>query len=354
MRTSRFWKALDEFAGAAAPQIEWVRHLGDQWAPGAALLRPSGRVAEELACRKASEAGCTRRIVTLTDGRRRAECGDVPKRCDSHPVTKEEIAVLEVDVRKLAKALVGAFDLQDAPDISPHTAVVGLGRFEISAGHGFPVFLGLPRRHAPDPLSAFDIVTSPPGPKVLLVPVRDAIDPVVWSFLTTKGVVGLALDDVVLWDAKRTLAPRLPASHIFRAALDLLPQQGEDTRPTPGVELQVGTRWRDISIEFENAELILVSAPGLTRAVSPADLGMAHLRSGKANTQWAWFRLLAQHGGRMPTGSPSAQKQKQIVSGKLCAFFGLADTPIEDEDGYYIARFRITGGGLSQGRRARA
>jgi hypothetical protein len=353
MRTSRFWKALDEFAGAA-PQIEWVRHLGDQWVPGAALLRPSGRLAEELACRKASEAGCTRRIVTLTDGRRRAECGDVPRRCDSHPVTKDEIAVLEVDVQKLAKALVGAFDLQDAPDISPRTPVVGLGRFEISAGHGFLVFLGLPRRHAPDPLSSFAIATSPPGPKVLLVPVRDAIDPGVWSFLTTKGVVGLALDDVVVWDAKRTLAPRLPASDLFREAIDLLHGARDGAKPAPSLKLAVGARWRDVAVEFENAELIRITAPGLAMAASPSDLGMADRRSGNANAQWTWFRLLAQHGGRMPTGSPSAQKQKQIVCGKLSMFFGLADAPIEDDDGHYVARFRITGDSLSQGRPARA
>lgn len=351
MRTTRLWQALDEFTGAAAPQLEWVRQLGDQWAAAAALLRRSGQVAEELVCLKSSETGCTRRVVKLTDGRLRAECGDVPPRCDHLPVARDEIAILEIDTSKLGRALVRAFGLQDAPDSFPRERMLRLGRYEISAGRGFPVFLAFPRTDPPEPVFYFDTVISPPGPKVLLVPVVDAIDAGVWSFLRSHSVVGLGLDDVVIWDSRRTLVPRLPATELFREPVGALAGCADGEVAVPQVQLLVGARWKDVLVEFDTTGVMRVSAPGFSRAITPAELGMTKKASGKSNVQWAWLQAFARCGGRMPTGQPSAQKQKQIVCEKLCAFFGLTESPIESEEGFYVARFKMSGNGLLQGRR---
>ena len=82
MMLTRFWRSLDRLIGPAACQHDWVRLLGKEWRAGAPLLKPAGRDAEAIACPKASEFGCQRQIVQLIDGRLRAECGDVPRRCD--------------------------------------------------------------------------------------------------------------------------------------------------------------------------------------------------------------------------------------------------------------------------------
>ena len=126
--------------------------------------------------------------------------------------------------------------------------------------------------------------------------------------------------------------------------------QGAEPVKQPTIILPSQTPWSAISIDFDNAELATLRGPGVQRNFSPADLDMADKRNGRARQPWIWLRTLAVRAGRMPTGKSSAQKHKQFVSEKLMAFTGLSTDPIEDEAGDYIAKFKITGAGLKQGK----
>lgn len=348
MRTSSLWQALETFAGAA-PQHDWSQALGDQWAIAGALLRQTGDIAEELICTKSSENGCLRQIVKAPRGGIRAECGDLPQRCENLPLEHDQVKILALDVRKLVKAIVKAFDLQDASTSAAGSVVHRLGRYEIRAGVGFPLFLGLPERGEPLTIRELSEVVATPGPKALLVPYRSAVGAEPAAHLEATDVQVLQLDDVVIWDAKYTLGPRYDPGDIFKSIIATLPGASAEAHQPPALDLPAGTRWSSISMDLENAELLMLRGPGVQRAITPADVGMADRRSGKARQPWIWLSTFAAHGGRMPTGRSSAQKHKQFVSERLVAFTGISEEPIEDEDGHYVAKFSLSADGLSQG-----
>lgn len=348
MRTSRLWQALDVLGGAA-PQRDWAQALGEHWAIAGALLRRAGDIAEELICPRSSENGCVRHVVKMPGGKLRAECGDTPQRCDRLSLQLDEIRILTIDGSKLAKAIVVALDLHDPTTPSSGDAVQRLGRYEIRAGVGFPVFLALPEQGGALTLKDITCVTAPPGPKALLLPYPSATGPEIAAFLDAANVHVFHLDDVVIWDARRTLGPRYETRDLFRAIIETLPGVSTETPPAPEVNLPPGTQWSSITMNFDTPEVIDFHGPGIHRKISPADLGMAKQRSAEVKVQWTWLVTLAKHGGRIPIGKASVQKQKQFVSERLRAFTGIDDDPIESEGGYYVAKFRLTNS-LKQGR----
>lgn len=349
MRTNPLWQALDALGGAAT-QRDWALALADQWALAGAFLRKTGRVAEELICPKSSENGCSRRIVKLSDGGFRAECGDMPRRCNHLALNRDEIRILTVDIAKLAAGIIRAFDLQDASTNFSKQAVHRLGRHEIRAGVGFPVFLALPVQGAPLCFTDLRELAATPGRKALLVPLRSAVGSELAAYVESAGAGIFELDDVVAWDVKRTLSPRFDPKQLFKSIIETLPGVLSEAQPPPIVRLPAGTLWSSISIDFENAELVMLRGPGVQRVLAPADIGMADQRTGKARLPWIWLSKFAMHAGRMPTGTSSAQKHKQFVSEKLCAYTGIAEDPIQDQDGHYVARFKLIASGLKQGR----
>lgn len=348
MRTSRLWRAF-EALGGAAPQRDWSQALGDDWALAGALLRQTGDMAEDLVCSRSSENGCLRHLVRLPDGRFRADCGDIPRRCDTLYLMQDEVKILALHHGRLASALIRAFDLQDSSVGTAPAPVLPLGRYEVRSGVGFVVFLGLPERGSSLSTADLAAVFRTPGPKSVLIPHASAVDPDLTCRLTEAEARLLLLDDIVVWDQRTTLAARFDPRTIFRDLIAKLPGFDAGASTPLGVALPSGTTWSSIRIAFENDELFLLSGPGVQRAVAPPDIGMADKRTGKARMPWLWLRSFALHDGRIPVGRGSAQKQKQFVSEQLSAFTGIAEDPIGDDAGHYVAKFRIDGGGLTQG-----
>ena len=351
MRMTRFWRTLDELIGPAACQRDWVRHLGREWCAGAPLLKPAGRVAETLACPKASEFGCQRQVVELIDGRLRAECGDIPRRCDHLELTRDEIVVLEVDRRKLVRAIGRALSLRGGPNLVDRGPVLSIGRHEISAGRGFPVFLAMPRPDFGLPVSALEEIAGISGPKVLLTATRRSLDQDLRRYLDHVRITMMALEDLLFWDGTRGFVPVRPIEDLFAAPLAEIAASAAATRLSPTIDLPPGTRWQGVSMAFTGPQTVSLAVAGRTRVVGPAELGMGRKNSDKPTVQWELLQLFAEHGGRLPTGAPRAQKQKQELSAKLCAATGISEDPIVAEDGYYETLFAIEGEPLSKGKR---
>ena len=349
MRLTRFWRTLEELNGAATSQREWVEILGEEFAPAAVHFRPSGQRAEALVCPRASENGCMREVVKLIDGRLRAECGDMPRRCDHVDLEKDDVAILEVDHRKLAKAIGRALKLSDPPTSMPRTGASLIGRYEISVGRGFPVFMYLPQPALGlDPGDLDVVIAPPPGPRLLLVPTRRSASMRVLAGLDRHQTTTMVLDDVLVWDKRRGLVAIDEPKVLFVDLLGAI--AGAAATKAPAMALPPGTTWSSISIDFENVELVTVRGPGVQRAVSPGDLEMASMRNGRVREPWKWLMRFALHGGRMPIGDSAAQKRKQFVSEKLSDFLGLPDDPIIADGGNYVARFTLRGDNLLQGR----
>lgn len=348
MRMTQFWTAIEDLLGAATSQKEWGELLGDEWAPAATLLRPTDGKAEELVCRKGCADGQMRQIVRLIDGRLRAECGNPSPYCDSTILDEAEVNILALDLQKLVKAVRNALALVGEPDKARLSNTAFLGRYEISAGHGFPVFLYIPQLVVGVEARALDPIGEPPsGPRLVLLPTRRAMSS--WEFkqLDRHQATIMTLEALFQWDKRQGLTLIDDPRKLFSQLLDTL-QSAAPAKP-PAISLPSRTPWSKISIEFDNPELATLRGPGVQRCFSPTDLGMADQRNGKARRPWIWLRELANAGGRMPTGRASAQKHKQFASEKLMAFTGLDSDPIEDEEGYYVAKFKLTADGLKQG-----
>ena len=88
---------------------------------------------------------------------------------------------------------------------------------------GFPVFLGLPERSEPLSFANLSEVLSIPGPKALLIPSRSVVGPELAAYTEAADVRIFELDDVVIWDAKRTLAPRFDPGDMFKSIIETLP-----------------------------------------------------------------------------------------------------------------------------------
>jgi hypothetical protein len=161
----------------------------------------------------------------------------------------------------------------------------------------------------------------------------------------------LALDDLLLWSATRGFVSAGPVEELFAAPVAEIATESAAMRSSPRIDLPPGRRWQDVSMTFTGPQTINLTAAGQSRIVGPADLGMGRMNSAKPTIQWELLQQFAEHGGRLPTGAPSAQKQKQALSAKLCASTGIAEDPIVAEDGYYQTLFEIEGEPLSRGRR---
>lgn len=350
MRMTKFWYAIEDLTGAATSQREWAEILGAEWGPAATLLRPTDKTAEDLVCQKGSVDGCMRRVVRLTDGRLRAECGGPSLICESDFLKEAEVEILALNAQKLATTLRSALRLVGAADRVRLGRSALLGRYERNAGRGGPVFLYLPQLLFGFDAEAFDAIgASPAGPRLVLVPTRRCMAHREIRRLNRQQATILTLDETFAWDRRKGLSLVDDPSTLFAPLIGTL--QVAMQVKLPAISLPPRTPWSAISIDFENAELAILRGPGVQRSFSPADLDMANKRNGRARQPWIWLRNLAVRGGRMPTGMSSAQKHKQFVSEKLRAFTGLETDPIDTEDRYYIAKFQLSANGLTQGRR---
>jgi len=350
MRITTFWNAIENLTGAATSQREWAEMLGAEWAAAATLLRPTDKKAENLVCHKGGVDGCMRRVVPLIDGRLRAECSNPSPICESDFLEEAEVEILALNVQKLAKALSSALSLVGEADRVRLGHSAHLGRYEWSAGRGFPVFLYLPQLFFGFDAEAFDAIgASPTGPCLVLVPTRRCMAHREIRRLDRQQATILTLDETFAWDRRKGLSLVDDPSPLFAPLIGTL-QVAEQVKP-PAISLPPRTPWSAISIDFENAELAILRGPGVQRSFSPADLGMVDNRSGEATRAWLWLRQFANHSGRMPTGSSSVQKHKHSVSEKLRAFTGLETDPIDTEDRHYIAKFQLSAIGLTQGHR---
>ncbi len=350
MRMTTFWNAIEDLIGAATSQREWAEMLGAEWAPATTLLRPTDKKAEDLVCPKGCVDGCMRRVVPLIDGRLRAECGNPSPICESVFLDEAEVNILALDPQKLARALIRALNLVGEPDKPRLGQTAFLGRYELSAGRGFPVFLYLPQLLFGFDAEAFDpIAASPTGPRLVLIPTRRCMSSQDIKRLDRYQATIITLDETFQWDSRRGPSLNGDPANLFAPLIGTL-QVAAQGKP-PAITLPSQTPWSAISIDFDNPELAILRGPGVQRSITPADLGMVDNRNGRTGRAWLWLRQFATHDGRIPTGKSSVQKHKQSVSEKLMAFTGLDSDPIDADDGYYIAKFKLSGDGLTQGRR---
>ena len=110
-------------------------------------------------------------------------------------------------------------------------------------------------------------------------------------------------------------------------------QRPAATKPTKKFphKLAAGTRWEDFIIKFLDNNKVLVQVKGQSEELDYKAMGFDDKRSGKPDSQWAFFKILSAHGGEISWSDQNAndnfKKVKERLTTKLKSYFGIDYDP---------------------------
>jgi hypothetical protein len=342
----QFWKTLRLVRGGATSRYDWAYLLQDEWPKIAPLLRSTGTEASGIACPSPAGEHCPRRLRRWK-GTIVAVCSDPEFGCEDVELTREDLAVLEVDVSTLAGSLCHLlnceFDLRPLA-FADHTWCVGW--FEPIAGERFTLCLAFPTTGDEAHSAAVRLVGHLDRPFILFVPARDVVDPETVEYLRGHRARALFLEEILTvdrgaWQLQRSAEEVL--TDFCRSVLD----QPRLRAPTLRFPTPPGTRWRDVTIRFLTQHQVHVQVGHVAGAFHFTQLGMQDGRKNPIEPDMRWGLLVdfAEGGGivrwRTTTENRSRQKQKEGLRKVLRAFFGIDEDPfdpLEDRHGWR-ARF---------------
>jgi len=326
-RLRRLWPALEALPGLAAVTQEWKDRLGEDFDAGRELLRLTNRRAEAYPCPSPGGVGCPRRIVDHGNGRFVAVCNDHPKRCDRLVLTRQDIAVHELDARRLCVAIAMAFGVEPAFDEIAglrHTYRVGDDHPE--AGKRFPIYLTIQTDRASlrDVVARLCAATEPAF--LLLAPTLRFVDVAMTDLLARRQARFAALADLFEKDGSGKLAANDAARALLAEFHEaVMPTKDEGSLvhfPTPA-----DATWGDVVIQFVDGHTVSVRCKTVSGVFNYTQMGMVDRRNGNPDVQWQLLRDLAEGHGQMTWDVSAARrenkKRKQTLNQRLGAFFGI-------------------------------
>lgn len=347
-RLCRLWPALEALPGLAAVRQEWQDRFGDDFDAGRDLLRLTNRRAEAYPCPSPGGVGCPRHIVDHGDGRFVAVCGDHPKRCDRLELTKPEIAIYELDVRKLCAAAAVAFGVDPAFDeVTGFQQTWRVGDDIPRAGNRFPIFLTIQTDRASLRDVAARLCATTESAFLLLVPTLQLVDLPMTDLLGRQQARVVALADLFEKDGSGKLAINDAARAVLTRFHDtVMPARTAGTPerfPTPA-----GAKWGDVSIEFIDGHTVSIRCQSASGTCNYTQMSMVDRRNGNPDVQWQFLHDLAEGHGSMSSVSGLSDrknvKRKQTLNGRLEAFFGLEGEAVtwDADTSEYRCRFQLT------------
>ncbi len=344
-----FWPALETVPGLSAVDAEWRTRFGDEYDAARSFLRPNGKRATSHPCTARPGCGCAHDVVEhgpndIVAVRR---CG---RSCGTFPLTAADLVLYELDRAALGGAIAAAFDLVGQPD-----SVTGLhqteriGVYSPTAGRRFFVYLTI--QIEPDDFDhvVSSLVSRTDKPFVLLAPTRDLCTAPTERVLAHRKSAFIPLaEELALAGGRRRVRLRRPLDDIltaFRAAH--LPAPNDDGSmlifPTPP-----DATWGDVAIRFVDGHTVSIQVKSKRGVFNYTQMGMANRKNGDRTKQWKLLEGFSNSRGQIDWQSGHAalnvKKQKQELSKRLRAFFGLDDDPIEwvkDTRSYYRCKFTI-------------
>lgn len=352
MRLTNFWETLDQLADTSLPEVDWRGGHQKEWPFIQPLLKATGKKAASISCPSPSGPNCPRRVVVLEDGRLVAECQDTPAVCKSLDLTAQCVAISKLNRDKFAAMVCKALGLAVVPGkISPN-GVFHVGDRQVAAGRGVPVFALFQGGSQPEKsVVALEPLEKFASPRLLLVPTSQTLSSDQKTYLGRTGTTHMAFDDALLCDD----AHDAQAAPAITQMLDRLGTEVSQTlQATPAGlvwPLAADARWGEVKVAFISDEVINVTFRGETRRLEPSQLGMAKATNGKPNLQWVWLKAFAEAAGRIDIpAKASARKQKEQLSKKLIAAFGIQDDPIVAKAHAYQTGYVTNADGLTQGK----
>ncbi len=338
---SAFWKSLEVAIGSGAREERWRVALGDEYPHAARYLVPLPRLADQVT---AVDLGTGRthdyRIMEHDDGSLVGIC-DEEGALHRREFRREELVLFRLNEAIFAADLARCLDLEAVYEAVPDCpATFVLSRLRGRGGAVVPVVFTRARDGVSLRATVQSLRLRFEGPFVLLLPTMRRVTAEVLDSIGKSRARLFALEERVLL-RKAGLAAASEALEEMEALAEAL--VGEEA---PSFHRSGNASWADLTIRFEEAELITVSIPGAKKQrLRPADIGMLR-PTGEMDQQWGLLYALALEGGEMTRqssrASPKNQKRKERLVKKLKAFFQLPGEPIlSTSDGGWRTVFRV-------------
>lgn len=328
------WRALESVRGLCTSHGEWRSLLADDYERASKILRPTGTLARSCPCPARPLCGCIHRVVRHADARIVGACECESRRCPSHPLTRDAIALHRIDVASIGASIASTMGISSQFTVVrdvPSTWQVGV--HSPCAGFRIPVYMMLHAesdaiRHAIDAL-----VARATGAFVLLTPTRDLIAPDLEAVLLRANAHLATLSDEFVLLASGAITSRRPIDQVLKPVLDrVLPQDAARTAtaffPTPPF-----ATWPEVRIQFRDSHTVAVRVGDAQGIFNFAQMGMANARNNAPTLQWNLLHAFAEGHGALDWSSSGAhrrnQKQKDALSAKLAQFFRIEGAPFE-------------------------
>jgi hypothetical protein len=351
-KLTNFWNTLDLLSRASLSAIEWRGGHQGEWSIIAPLLINTGSRSGSIACPSGAGENCPRKVVSLTDGGLVAECQDVPATCDRLELTPQDILIQRLDTRKFSGLVAKALSLNSAGFKQWPEGLFCIGTRDVAAGQSVPVFGLFQGGSQPSrSVAALEPLAQSAQPQLLLVPTEQTLSTDQKRQLQSLGTEVRTFDDALLADDQDNVHVSAAVS-VLLGQLETTVRQALQTGNSGLVwPLPPDAAWAKMKIVFQSEEVINVSYNGETKRYEPAQLDMVKATNGKPTNQWTMLKSIAIGRGTIPFPSdPKLQKQKQALSKKLMAAFGINADPIKVKDGSYVALYVTNADGLKQGR----
>jgi hypothetical protein len=343
----RLWRALENQQSLAAERLEWRRLLGDEWPIVEPLFCQTGSLVERVWCPSPSGVDCPRRVIHHDSGRIVAVCCDDPRSCDTISLTLDDIVVLELDVRRLAHALAAPLGVKAAPRWIREPDILHLGMHQVAAGQGLPVVLLWTRTPDQAGRAIEVLIHTTDAPFAVATPTGRFVGAESRARIRQAGGMHVPLSDMLGADDHGTLVGQHAPDDIFAPVRQSV---------TPARELAwvlpPDARWEELVIDFVERDVVNIRFRGQTRRLEPEQLDMKNRKNGRPTLQWILMQQMALGGGQLAWSNPGAttrvKKQKQELSNKLKAAFGVEGDPIEwdGDNNAYVARLALRASGL--------
>ena len=346
----RFFRALELLPSLAAVRAEWETLVGEEYPHIKGFLRPRNEAALSYPCSRIPPCGCQHAVIKHADDDIVAVCQCNPPDCDTVTLTRQQVIVYEVDIRRLSEAVVEALGLMRSflkHEVFGRTYQIG--SFRPQEGYDFPVVLFLATEPNDLQAAVSGVAARSEGPFILFTPTQELWTPTSWAIVKDRNAGAGTLTEL-LEMTEHGLAARPAAERLltdFR--LRHLPPPAKDARgvkfPTPP-----GAVWSNIRMSFPlDDHSVTIKVFGIQEMFHCTDIPtMARKKNRRPTKVWETLLDFAKGKGNLNWKDPYErsmfEKRVERLSHILMEFFQISGNPIklESHNHRWVAQFQIT------------
>ena len=345
---NNFWRTIEE-RGCQAELFRWKEMLDSEYDSLKDFLYPTEAKATSYPCPSPGFHGCPRRIREK-NGEVIAECSSVQaKWCNSICLPLNDIVIYDINWRKICELAATALGVDFLfKKIPEHIHTYKIGDHIPIGNKRYPIYLSIQR----DVQILKTILTRlcnthNQKPFILVTSTADSIDVDTVEVLGKHGAHVLFLNDMVKkgTDGKfcQIVSPTVLLEDFNNK---ILPQASANNEIIPFIT-PPGAKWSDITITFENGEVVIIKCGDTLIRANYSQMGMVNRQNAEPLEQWRLLRVFADNYGVVHSHTRNVanrmKQQKGALSEALRRYFNMEGDPFrwDYKENSYKTRFII-------------